>query len=167
MKLIAWSIEQRLKIFDFSKGYFDYKERWASKKYDFEYHILYDSKSLIAKVLALAIASFFKFKQFLRDRNVNEKLHKITYKLRNKSSKTQSSLKYEFRDVDKAYKTEELTEIDYNNAENHFLKTIAFEYLYLKNESQKNLKVYKLPNDNSQFLFIGKDKGLKVNMTTE
>ncbi|MBD1262700.1 GNAT family N-acetyltransferase [Maribacter polysiphoniae] len=162
MKLIAWCIEQKLKIFDFSKGYFDYKVRWGSKKYDFEYHILYDSKSLIAQVLALAIALFFKFKQFLRDKNVNEKLHRITYKLKNKPDKTIEKFRYTLFEITEDYQNEDFVEINYGTAENEFLKTIVFEFLYLKNESQRNLKLFRSSTHDNRFLFSGIDNKVMV-----
>jgi CelD/BcsL family acetyltransferase involved in cellulose biosynthesis len=59
MKLIEWSIDNKFKIFDFTKGYFDYKKRWATRQYDFEYHILYDSSSLKAKLIAKSVESCF------------------------------------------------------------------------------------------------------------
>ena len=164
MKLIAWCIEQKLKIFDFSKGYFDYKERWASKKYDFEYHVIYDSKSLIAQLLALSITSFFKFKQFLRDKNVNEKLHRITYKLRNKPDKTIEKIRYTFLEVAQDYQNEDFVEINYGTAENKFLKTIVFDFLYLKNESQKNLKLFRSTTHDNRFLFSGIDNRVMVEL---
>ena len=166
MKLVEWSIEQKLKILDFSKGYFDYKKRWASNEYDFEYHILYDSKSPIAKLLAFAIKTFFEFKQFLRDKNVNEKLHKLTFWLRKKNKHVKLKPTYEFFEIAKDLQKEELVEINWGISENGFLKTSIFNFLYLNNESQKDLKIYKLTNDNSQFLFLGKEKKVTVKMST-
>ncbi len=167
MKLIEWSIEQKIKIFDFSKGYFDYKKRWASEAYNFEYHILYDSKSIIASMLALFLKQYFTTKQFLRDKKINEKLHRITYMLRNKSNKNESNIKFEFLNIEEEYKKEELTEVDFKSKDNGFLIPIIFDFLYLNNELQKKLKVYKLPSNNSQFLFFGKEKRVRVKMTTE
>ena len=167
MKLIEWSIEQKIKIFDFSKGYFDYKKRWATTVYDFEYHLLYDTKSLVARLLAFTIKSFFEFKQFLRDKKVNDKLHKLTYRLSNKSDTLSGTIQYEFNGVEKEHQKEELLEIDYGISEYDFLKAPVFDFLYLNNESQKNLKVYQLTNDNNQLLFLGKEKKVTVKMSTK
>src|SRR5690606_33258209 len=65
MKLIEWTIDNKFRYFDFSKGYFDYKKRWANKEYDFEYHLYYDKSSILSSTLARSIASYFKFKQYL------------------------------------------------------------------------------------------------------
>ncbi|MGB5668553.1 MAG: GNAT family N-acetyltransferase [Maribacter sp.] len=152
MKLIEWSIQQNIKIFDFSKGYFDYKKRWATKEYDFEYHIYHDPSSISSKAVAILLKNFFRAKQFLRDKKVNEKLHQLTFWLRNKSNKNKSSLQYEFSNVEQGFKKEELTEVDLKSKDNDFLKPIIFDFLYLNNESFKNLKIHRVIDDNSLFI---------------
>ncbi len=83
-QLLEWAIEQKIEIVDFSKGYYDYKTRWGSIKYKFEYHIAYDSKSIKATSLAYSIFFFFKIKQFFRNKGVNTLLHKFTFFFRNR-----------------------------------------------------------------------------------
>ncbi len=85
MGLIEWSIKQNIKAIDFSKGHYDYKKRWGSEEYAFEYHILYDSSSFYATCIAISMKYFFKLKQYLRDKNLNELLHKATFFLKKKS----------------------------------------------------------------------------------
>ena len=161
MKLIEYCISEKIEIFDFSKGYFDYKTRWSNKTYDFNYHILYDSASLTAKTLAFAIKSFFDFKQKLRDKNVNERLHKLTYKLKNRKTEVVTSeARYKFEDISSEPLPAGLTEIDLNLSENHKIKTQAFEFLYLNNECFKNLKAF--ANTAGQYYFIGNAKQVKV-----
>ncbi len=79
MELYKWCFENNIKIFDLSKGYYDYKERWANVSYNFEHHIYYDSNSISAIAIAHFLKLFFKLKQFLRDLKLNVLLHKITY----------------------------------------------------------------------------------------
>jgi hypothetical protein len=165
MKLIEWSIEQKLKIFDFSKGYFDYKKRWASEEYDFECHVFFDSKSFISKLLALIIKKYFETKQFLRDKRVNEKLHKITFLLQNKNSSRRLKPTYEFFEVEKDYLEKELIEVNLDINENVFLRAPIFNFLYLNNETYNNLKVYKITSEPTNFLFFGKTKKVKVAMS--
>ncbi|WP_289039740.1 GNAT family N-acetyltransferase [uncultured Zobellia sp.] len=161
MKLIEYCLTEKIKIFDFSKGYFDYKTRWSNKTYDFEYHIFYDSSSILAKTLARGLKSFFDLKQKLREKNVNERLHRLTYKL--KSAKTEVSTTqtaFKFEAISEEPHSHDLTEIDLNAAENHILKSLAFEFLYLNDECSKDLKVYR---DNAkQYYFIGQAKKAKA-----
>lgn len=71
-KLLEWSIKNGIKTLDFSKGIAEYKKRWTNDMYEFHHHILYDSKSILATTIAKSLAHFFTFKQYLRDKNVNE-----------------------------------------------------------------------------------------------
>ena len=162
MKLIKWSIENNLEIFDFSKGYFDYKKRWATQKYDFEYHILYDSKSITSKFSAFSIKSFFEFKQFLRNKNVNEILHQLTFWLGKKKSPKKTKTYYEFFEAAKEYQKETLVEIDYDSPENGFLKIPVFDFLYLNNEKLQNTQVFQFVGENTRYLLKSKVKCLEM-----
>ena len=87
MKLYEWSFQNKIKIFDLSKGYYDYKDRWANLNYNFEHHIYYNSNSIMATLLARNLQLFFELKQFLRDLKLNVFIHKITYRFKfNKSA---------------------------------------------------------------------------------
>jgi CelD/BcsL family acetyltransferase involved in cellulose biosynthesis len=79
MKLIEWALENRYRVVDLSKGHYDYKKRWGSLKYNFEYHILYNSKSLYSTFLAVSLKIFFGIKHFFRKLGVNELVHKISF----------------------------------------------------------------------------------------
>lgn len=100
MALLDWCLVNNIKVFDFSKGYFDYKARWATKGYDFEYHILYDPKSFRAKALAYGLKQFFDLKQRLREKNVNDRLHRITYRFKNKTPEPLETRGYTFEELE-------------------------------------------------------------------
>ena len=100
MAMLEWCLENGIKTFDFSKGYFDYKARWATKCYDFEYHILFDRKSLRARSIAGALKRFFDLKQRLREKKVNDQWHRLTYRFRKRTPKPLSSQSYTFTEVD-------------------------------------------------------------------
>ncbi|WP_282163335.1 GNAT family N-acetyltransferase [Ulvibacterium marinum] len=166
MKLIEWSIDKNLGIFDFSKGHFDYKKRWASKEYYFEYHVLYDSESFTAKSLAFLIKTFFEFKQFLREKNINETLHKLTFLLQKTNNSKKPKPVYEFLEVEKEHKKEELMKIDWDISETDFLKAPIFDFLYLNNEKLNTLQIFEITDKNSYYLFKGKNKTLEINIKT-
>ncbi|RNC88677.1 MAG: GNAT family N-acetyltransferase [Allomuricauda sp.] len=83
LQLIDWCLQNNFKILDFSKGHFDYKVRWSTKKYDFEYHVLYNPKSIVSSLLAYAKFSKEHLKMILRKRKVNGHVHRLTYFFRN------------------------------------------------------------------------------------
>lgn len=165
MKQVEWSLENKIKTFDFSKGYFDYKKRWANKQYAFQYHIIYDAASLSSKLKAIALKCFFLLKQSLRDKKINEKLHRFTFWLKNMFRKSESNPvpKYEFIELPEGFVKEGFGEISYESPENQLLKKMAFDFLYLNNEHQGNLKVYRKADPESDiFMFCGKGNSVKA-----
>ena len=58
MKLIAYCIDNNIPTFDFSKGDQDYKTKFISDYYHFDCHVLYDSKSIIATLIATIITHY-------------------------------------------------------------------------------------------------------------
>lgn len=84
MKQIEWCFENNFEELDFSKGYFEYKQRWANKPYYFEYHIFYDKKSFKAKTLAMFYKTLFAFKLFLRKNDINNYIHELSFFLNKK-----------------------------------------------------------------------------------
>lgn len=167
MKLIEWSLENNFKIFDFSKGYFDYKTRWATKVYDFEYHIYYDSLSVKAKSTAWLLRSFFKFKHYLREKKLNEKLHKLTYCLKSKNTVITPPSTYSFVEINGTVKLEQLEHIDTKNLDATLLKSIVFEFLYLNSECMKDLKIYKFRDQQIDYLLSGSSKQVRVSITKQ
>src|SRR5690606_38012236 len=158
MKLIEWAIDNKFGYFDFSKGYFDYKKRWATREYDFEYHIYYDGSSILSTTFASGMALYFNFKQYLRDKDLNTKLHNLTFRLRNRKSKDVGNEKHLFSPIEDETILANYQEINRDGDEWNRLKTMIFEFLYLNNESQKNLKIKKDLLDDHKFVFEGGKK---------
>ncbi|SIS51007.1 Acetyltransferase (GNAT) domain-containing protein [Zobellia uliginosa] len=164
MKLIEYCLAEKIEVFDFSKGYFDYKTRWSNTTYDFEYHIFYDASSVTAKTLASALKRFFDFKQKLRDKNINERLHRFTYKLRHRKTEVKTiDVPFTFHDISSDPLPNGLTEVNLNLAENRKLRMLAFEFLYLNDECFTSLKAF--TDISNQYYFIGTKKKVKVSIT--
>lgn len=166
MKLMEWSLEKKIKIFDFSKGYFDYKKRWANEEYYFEYHVYHDSNSLKAKIIAWFIFEFFSLKQKLRDKKINEKLHKLRFHLKNNKVGDTIKPTYQFSDLEPDKNTLELIDIDFKQPQYSVLTTVVFDFLYLNNEELKNIRVQQVKNDESLFVISGKTINRKVTITS-
>ncbi|MEJ1222344.1 GNAT family N-acetyltransferase [Sediminicola sp. 1XM1-17] len=156
MKLIEWSLENNIKIFDFSKGYFDYKKRWANEEYDFEYHLYYDTKSIRAKVIAQMILKYFSLKQILRDKKVNEKLHKLSFFLKGNKQENTPKITFEFSDVELEAEKLDLVDIDIKTPAYKYLTPLVFEFLYLNNEELKDIKVQQVNNQKEVYIISGK-----------
>lgn len=144
MKLIEWCIDNELKILDFSKGYFEYKTHWCTRTYDFEYHLLYDSKSFFASSLAYLVKLFFDAKQYLRQKRINEYLHKLTFLLKSSQKKIlkKPNFHYEISEFT-ASQNNNFTEIDLSCSSNHTIKLLAYDYAYLNEVSFKDITILK------------------------
>ncbi|MFB9057598.1 GNAT family N-acetyltransferase [Mariniflexile ostreae] len=152
MKALEWSFKNKYSIFDFSKGYFDYKASWSDLKYDFEYHVYYDSKSLSAALKANAITALFQFKQYLRAKNIHEKLHKATYSLQKKEISPKGAVLVVAPETI-VYKKEDLTAINLS-APYAFLKKELFDFAFLSSTHIKNIHIFKINNQPKDcFLF--------------
>ncbi len=157
MGLMEWCLENNLKIFDFSKGYFDYKTRWATTTYDFEYHIYYDTKSTRAKGIAFLLKKFFDLKQRLREKNVNDQLHRITYRFKNKTPKPLQNKCYTFAEMGDDEAIDPSHKIALEAAENRNVRLLVFEYLYLNDGHYQDIQMY-ASNKIDEFYLICKTK---------
>src|SRR5690606_31807224 len=68
LKMLEWSFENNIKIFDYTQGDFEYKKRWSSDTYQTHYHLLYDSKSITSAFIANFVAFYFNFKRVFREK---------------------------------------------------------------------------------------------------
>ena len=156
MKLIEWCLENQFDKLDFSKGYFDYKKRWSNLEYKFEYHLIYNKNFIIPKTIAFAIKKYFTAKQFLRDKKLNDRIHKLSFLLKGKKNQSSPNLFYEFSDLNKEIEELDLVNIDIKKPSFAFLKTVVFDFLYLNNEKLNNIRVQQVKNNHSLFVISGK-----------
>ena len=166
MKLIEWSLEHNIKVFDFSKGYFDYKKRWANEEYHFDYHVYHDSTSFTAKIIAWIILKFFSLKQKLRDKKVNEKIHKLRFLLKSDKVESSPNLTYEFSELNEETEELKLIDIDYKMPQYSVLNTAVFDFLYLNNEELKDIKVHQVKNQKDVYIISGKTIIRKATITS-
>ncbi|MGB3144589.1 MAG: GNAT family N-acetyltransferase [Maribacter sp.] len=77
IKQLEWCFEKNIKRYDFSKGYFLYKEKWCNNVYKFEHHIIYDSKNIVVSIKAYFLYFFLSFKQYLREHKLRAYLKRF------------------------------------------------------------------------------------------
>lgn len=162
-KLIEWCLENNIEVFDSSKGDYGIKKQISDTVYSYDYHVLYNPKSLISYSLAFGLIYTFQLKQYLRNKNLHTFYHKIKYKLKGKSTKkTDKTSKYQIiEDVFDIKKEEGITHIDYKERRYSYLNKIICDFLYASGERKKDLKTYK-KKDSNIFFLVGKLKQQKV-----
>lgn len=154
LKLIEWCFENNVKKFDFSKGYFDYKKRFSTLEYDFEYHILYDKNSIISKIKAFVYYCFFESKKFLRTKNLDKKLNRLIYNL--KYNNKESIPKFDIKKIDKIPSAEHLEKINMVDTDLEifsYLKKNIHDFQYLAAKPIEEINFYKVKNENNTFIF--------------
>ncbi|WP_394972483.1 GNAT family N-acetyltransferase [uncultured Croceitalea sp.] len=142
MNILKWCFENDKKVLDYSKGTYEYKLRWANETYCFENHIIYDKSSLKCKMLTLWIIYYFKFKQFLRVKNINETYVKFKFLIANLFSKNKrANEKYELKDFN-----DDIEDDDYDiiglDTLNDTIKSFINDLLYSKPQPITNVTVY-------------------------
>ena len=166
MFLIEWGIENGYKILDFSKGYFDYKVRWSTKKYDFEYHILYNPKSIISRTKAFFLTTFFKSKQYLRDKGINRVLNKARFALKNSGDHgPKRDRKIPSTPIFEDYGLEDTVELIKIDGYNPKIKKVFFDFLYLYSETSQDVNIFKLDEKENQYVFKGKKNSKIISLT--
>jgi hypothetical protein len=165
LKLMDWCFENNYKYSDFSKGYFDYKEIWSNTCYGFNYHILYDKKSIAAVIIANAIEKMYKLKLYLREKNYNHKYRKLIYKLKRKKETTEPIDTFEIKEINDFIKTENYSSIDIKDKNHHHLLKHVYSFLFTNPEPIGNLNFYKDKN-NKSYVIKGSAKAISINNKT-
>lgn len=144
MALLDWCIKQN-RALDLSKGYFEYKNRWANRKYDFEYRIYCSRGAVGANFLAAGIAGFYRLKQWLRERRVNDRLHRLSYRLGKPGGyDSEQPVPFLLKEPSEPGDPEIQQEVVAGSAEWRKLRPALFEFLYLKPGNISNTRIFKL-----------------------
>lgn len=142
IKLLDWCFENNFKISDFSKGAFDYKEKWGNLTYKFNYHILYDSSSLQSRLTASALERFFKLKLYLREKDLGSKYRKLKHKFSGNAKATKPVSEFKIEKLETFTPDETYKQITVNKTENKSLRKYLFMFLFANPEPENNVKVY-------------------------
>src|SRR5690606_26177173 len=137
-------------------------ESWSDTKYNFEYHVYYDTKTFKTLVLGNTIAAFFKFKQYLRDKELNNKLHKLSFFVRKEKSKNAQINMSIVEDSNIDLTSAIWTKIDIQNTEYAYLKKHVYDFLFLNNEHINETDVFSITHTDNRptFLFKGRNSQL-------
>lgn len=157
MYLIEWGIANKYRTLDFSKGYFDYKARWSTKQYDFEYHVLYNPRSIVSRTKAFFLTAFFKLKQYLRNQGMDKVANKVLFTVKKRDRIAHNTGIKPNNPPFEDYKLEDsmdLIEIDGHDSE---IKKVLFDFLYLYNENFSDVNCFKHTKKQNQYIFIGKN----------
>ncbi|MFS4417355.1 GNAT family N-acetyltransferase [Maribacter sp. 2307ULW6-5] len=153
MYIVDWCLKSNFKILDFSKGFFEYKEQWASLKYDFFHYVFYNRKSTLSKSTAYALKCFYAAKQWLRDHNVHRQLNKIRYRFKKMDKGARVSVhEYELVPLESTEIPASWEPIPDHARDYGHLKGTLFSFLYLNEVHVSATKLYAGPKSNEYYL---------------
>lgn len=163
IKLLEWCFENNYRISDFSKGDFDYKHKWSNLVYDFNYHILYDSKSIQSIIKANLLETFYKTKLYLRRKKVNELYRKYRFILQgNKKESFEALTAIKFEKLDDFKASNDYALIDYELEANNFLKQYVYTFAFANPEVIDHIKVYKSNENTNAYVISGSKKSQRI-----
>lgn len=147
LKIMDWCFENGYQVSDFSKGDFDYKRIWSNTIYDFHYHILYDSSSIISLLCGKGIVFFLKTKLLLREKGVNTLYRKILFKFKGNSQASQVKTgHYKMNPIEKSEISIIEENLDLNEESYQFLKRYVYDFAFKYPEPISNIKISKASN---------------------
>ncbi len=165
VKLLEWCYEQNIRIMDFSKGEFDFKYEWCNLVYDFNYHIVYDSKSPMAALTANLVEKFFRFKLYLREKNVNNLYRQTLHKLKGGKPAETFVKNYDMSFIEDFEVTEAYSAINLDDEAHHFLKAFVYSFLFANPEPLKDLEIYKSTTEKT-YIIKGIKKTQRISFTS-
>ena len=151
---IDWCIKNNYQIYDFSKGYYDYKKRWGNRHYFVDYHLIFDSRSIYARILAWSLYLGFELKNHLRRYYIDDAYEKLSQKLRKTSDRTNLPV-FGLQPVDNPPDFGSFTELNIENHPN--LRRPLLDYLYKYQESYLDVRILQDKKGNTPVYVQGKD----------
>ncbi|MFK7782900.1 GNAT family N-acetyltransferase [Psychroserpens sp.] len=165
IKLLEWCFENNYRISDFSKGDFEYKHKWSNVAYDFDYHLIYDSKSLSSILKAKYAEVYFKLKLYLRRKKVNELYRKYKFMLTGGSEASNISanqvLKFEKIEAFDQSSSDYVKISCEDDATSHLLQ-FMYTFAFANPEPIDNIKIYRAVTDEKQYVISGSKKAQKI-----
>lgn len=153
LKMLQWSFENNIQLFDYTQGDFEYKKRWSDSTYKTHYHVLYDSKSVKSILMANFLQGYFNGKRKFRELKLNKIYHNFVHKLyRDRKTINTSISNFNIEVVEsQVIDLNSMVLVDINGDNCNSIRRSLYDYLYGKPELVKNIKIYKV-NDNVYYV---------------
>ncbi|MDO5980466.1 GNAT family N-acetyltransferase [Flavivirga spongiicola] len=156
IKQIEWCINNNIDFIDFSFGTYYWKKRWCNTSYKHNYHIFYNSKSLLSIIKSKVYVSKIKIKHVLRERGLIDKYHVKKQKLKN-TIKPLKKTEIKISNIDFNVEVNIGDEINIYETEHHFIKKTVYDFLFNFNANEKDIKVYEVLDTSNKYLIIGNE----------
>lgn len=167
-KQLEWCIKNGYVLFEMGVGGLDYKRRWSNKIYHYNQYIIYHSNKLTAFVLGNYQITFYRIKEFLKLKGVNQ-LGQILNNIMVRTPRKYKS--YEPLNLEPLTALNCLQQpwIEINCSASPFqvINRYRNDFLYTSLEQAKATKVYQIPNGNYVIMGLKHIQTIKKINTTK
>ncbi len=167
---LEWAFQNSFKLFDMGRGDFLHKRKYVNENYMYNEHVLYDSKSLRASIIAylkiIKLKIRFGVIQILKKTSIHlwyGKYVKYKYRLIKAKSKPTKEIKFNIDNTTSEIpKLENLDTIDLSKDEYSFLIKPLNYFLHKSQELVNNVSIYKELDNKETYYFKGLKRTQKI-----
>lgn len=169
-KQLEWCLAHKYKVFEMGLGAYEYKQRWSNLVYDFDFHFIYDKKSLPVVIFVQLKKLKVELNEFLISKNVFKYLETLKNIVKIKkvtaNSYVLNKIQFTTENVDDLTISDRFLNIDIQSSNYDFLKKPIYDFLYTYCEHISDIKVYEITKQES-YIVQGKGKIQKINIQSQ
>jgi hypothetical protein len=164
LQKLEWCFENNYKRLDMRWGELRYKRLWCNAIEEYNCDVVYNN-NLIAMPIAFAVAKLIIIKKLLLHHKILPL--KFSFKLwdRQKSNtnlEMEDAPIYRTIDLDELPLKNEISAIDFNEKEYHFLLNPLYNYQYANSEHTRDIKIYRVIDEKGSYIVEGKSNVQKL-----
>ena len=163
-KQLEWCIANGYRFFEMGWGDLDYKRRWSNAIYNFEHHLIFPKKSILAHFYALIEGGKTELITYLIAKKVNVYYRNAKNFLKRKKNEPVNAIQYSLETVENMQSLQNLVPLDYYDDKNSFLHPIVNDILYTSMEHIRDMKLYEL-KERETYIVQGKKYCQKIVFT--
>ena len=139
LNVIKWCFDEGFEVFDFMKGEYSYKSRFADTSYPFLVETIYSKKEALSRVWGHSV--FFGLKLFYFVYHATKSIRSINTQKSRDSSK--NNIKVQKTLLDSTTVGIDEKRVHFNEIQSQYIQRAICDYCYRRREQMDSLKFYK------------------------
>lgn len=139
LNVIKWCFDEGFEVFDFMKGEYSYKSRFADTSYPFLIETIYSKKEALSRVWGHSV--FFGLKLFYFVYHATKSIRSINTQKSTDSSK--NNIKVQKTLLDSTTVGSDEKRVHFNEIQSQYIQRAICDYCYRRREQMDSLKFYK------------------------
>ncbi|MDD7885841.1 GNAT family N-acetyltransferase [Flavivirga sp. 57AJ16] len=165
-KQLDWVLKNNYLLFDMGNGESNYKRTWSNTVYDYEYHLVFKKKSIIARIVAYIEIMKIDIKNYIKILKEGPYIQK----LKNNFIKTNNNspdLGFKISKVDGSEIIPMTSLETINLNENIFssLRKPVYDFLYTSKQHLNSINIYSIKTEENNYLIKGPTETGKINLS--